>query len=112
MRLSVLPSARTDVRNQVEYYLELGLPHVADHFQLAVSNAIRVAMKRPRAGSPQRLHNPALAGLRTWAVKGFDQFRIYYVASEDTLKVVRVLHSKRDISTILEKHEIDDSGSD
>lgn len=69
-------------------------------------------MERPSAGSPRQLHNPALAGLRTWTVKGFDQFRIYYVASQDTLTVVRVLHGKRDISAILEKQVIDDHGAD
>jgi toxin ParE1/3/4 len=109
MRLSVRPSARTDVRNQIEYYLELGLPHVADHFELAVGSAIRAAIKRPNAGSPRRFHNPALAGLRTWTVKGFDQFRVYYMASQDRLTVVRVLHSKRDVTAILENH---DSGED
>jgi hypothetical protein len=79
---------------------------------LAVSDAISVAMKRPSAGSPRQLHNPALTGLRTWTVKGFDQFRVYYIASQDTLTVVRVLHGERDISAILEKQVIDDPGVD
>jgi toxin ParE1/3/4 len=85
---------------------------VADHFQLAVSNAISAAMKRPSAGSPRRLHNPALVGLRTWTIKGFNQFRVYYVTSQDTLTVVRVLHGKRDVGAILEKQVIDDRCAD
>jgi plasmid stabilization system protein ParE len=43
VKLSVLPSARTDIRNQIEYYLELDLPHVADRFQLALNSSIRAA---------------------------------------------------------------------
>jgi plasmid stabilization system protein ParE len=64
VKLSVLPSARTDIREQIEYYLDLGLPHVAVDFKLAVSSAINAIMKRPSAGSPRRIDNPALADLR------------------------------------------------
>jgi toxin ParE1/3/4 len=88
------------------------LPHVADHFQLAVNHAISAASKRPNAGSPRRHRNPALIGLRTWTVKGFDKFRIYYLVGQNMLTVVRVLHGKRDISAILEKQTIDDHGAD
>jgi toxin ParE1/3/4 len=103
VKLSVLPSARTDIREQIEYYLELDLPRIADRFQVAVSDSMSAAMKRPGAGSPRRRsHNPALDDLRTWAVKGFDQFRIYYLVRENTMMVVRVRHDKRDIGAILE----------
>jgi toxin ParE1/3/4 len=113
VKRSVLPSARTDIREQIEYYLELDLPRVADRFQLAVSSSISAVMKHPSAGSPrQRYPNPALGGLRAWAVKGFDQFRIYYVVRENTVMVVRVLHDKRDIGAILEKQAIDDPDAD
>jgi toxin ParE1/3/4 len=113
VKLSVLPSARTDIREQIEHYLELDLPRVADRFQLAVSGSISAVMKHPGAGSPrQRCHNPALGGLRAWAVKGFDQFRIYYLVRENTVMVVRVLHDKRDIGAILEKQTIDDPDAD
>jgi toxin ParE1/3/4 len=113
VKLSILPSARTDIREQIEYYLDLDLPHVADRFQLAINASTRAALQRPNAGSPRRpSHNPALGGLRTWAVKGFDQFRIYYLVRQHTLMVVRVLHDKRDIGAILEKQAIDDPSLD
>jgi plasmid stabilization system protein ParE len=113
VKLSVLPSARTDIRKQIEYYLELDLPHVADRFQLAVNASIRAALQRPNAGSPRpRFHNSALSGLRTWGVRGFDQFRIYYLVRSNTLVVVRILHDKRDVGAILEKQTIVDPDAD
>jgi toxin ParE1/3/4 len=113
VKLSILPSARTDIRQQIEYYLELDLPRVADRFQLAVNASTRAALQRPNAGSLRwPFHNPALNGLRTWVVKGFDQFRIYYLVRQDTLMVVRVLHDKRDIGTILDRQTIDDYDAD
>jgi plasmid stabilization system protein ParE len=45
-------------------------------------------------------------------VKGFDEFRIYYLLRRDTLIVVRVLHSKRDVAAILEKQVIDEPDVD
>jgi len=113
VKLAVLPSARTDIRKQIEYYLELDLSRVADRFQLAVNASISAALRHPNAGSPRpRFHNPALGGLRTWGVRGFDQFRIYYLVRQNTLMVVRVLHDKRDIGAILEKQTIDDPDAD
>jgi plasmid stabilization system protein ParE len=43
----------------------------------------------------------ALRGLRSWPVKGFDDVRVYYLAYEGQVRVVRVLHGKRDINSIL-----------
>jgi len=45
-------------------------------------------------------------------VKGFDEFRIYYLLRRDAFVVVRVLHGKRDIGAILEKQTIDDPDAD
>jgi toxin ParE1/3/4 len=112
VKLSVLPSARTDIRKQIEYYLELDLPHVADRFQLAVNAAMVAAVRHANGGAPRPFRNPALSGLRTWSVKGFDQFRIYYLARHNRLMVVRVLHGKRDIGAILEQQTIDDPDAD
>jgi toxin ParE1/3/4 len=112
VKLAVLPSARTDVRDQIEYYLELDLPHVADRFQLAVNGAVDAALQRPKAGSPKHVRNPALSGLRAWPVKGFDEFRIYYLTRNDTLMVVRVLHDKRDVGAILGDQSVDDTDID
>jgi plasmid stabilization system protein ParE len=42
-------------------------------------------------------------------VKDFDEFLIFYlVAGGDTLRVVRILHGKRDVDRILKKESGDD----
>jgi toxin ParE1/3/4 len=53
------------------------------------------------------LNNPKLAGLRAWPVNGFPEMRIYYLVSENVLRIVRVLHSRRDIGPMLEADEQD-----
>jgi hypothetical protein len=32
--------------------------------------------------TPKHLDNRRLAGLRTWPVQGFDEFRVYYLGPE------------------------------
>jgi plasmid stabilization system protein ParE len=41
-------------------------------------------------------------------VKAFDEFLIFYVVAGDTVRVIRVLHGKRDIERILKKESGDD----
>jgi toxin ParE1/3/4 len=40
--------------------------------------------------------------LRAWPVKGFEDFRIYYLQRPGEAAVVRILHGRRDIGSILE----------
>jgi hypothetical protein len=35
----------------------------------------------PHLGAPKLLKNPILSGLRSWAVKGFEDILIFYVAA-------------------------------
>jgi hypothetical protein len=66
----------------------------------------------PEAGAPKVVSNPQLAGLRTWPVKGFDEFRVYYLVRPTLLTVVRILHSKRNTDAILERQGVDVPGRD
>ena len=107
MKLFIQAEAEADVPRQVERYAEQGLPHIARRFHAAVVAAIDAVVAMPEAGPPRPTANPALTGLRAWPVKGFDAYWIYYLAGPDRLTVIRVLHGKRDIGTILEERDID-----
>jgi hypothetical protein len=43
-----------------------------------------------------------LQNLRSWPVAGFEAIRIYYLAAEDAIHVIRILHGKRDVKYTLE----------
>ena len=102
MKRLIQEAARGDILGQYQHYLELGVYEVADRFLDAVNDAVDAVVKMPDAGAPKHFENPHLKGLRTWPVKGFDDFRIYYLTSDDLLMVVRVLHGKRDVQSILD----------
>ena len=109
MNLFVQEAAEQDLLRQVEWYAEQGLPDIARRFHAAVLVAIDALLAMPEAGPSKHTANPRLTGLRSWHVKGFDEFRVYYLAHQELITVVRILHSKRDTGTILTRQEIEES---
>ena len=106
MNLLIQEAAERDILNQVTWYTEQGVPDVARRFGAAAGASIAAVMAMPESGAPKATANPRLSGLRTWPVKGFDQFRIYYLAQPDQLIVVRILHDKRDTDTLIAPYAI------
>ena len=105
----IRPRAREDILRQFRWYLvEQDAPDAALRFVDAVDESVEQLLRMPNMGAPRKLKNPALKGLRFWPVKDFDEFLIFYVAQADTLRVIRVLHGKRDIARILRKETGDD----
>jgi plasmid stabilization system protein ParE len=111
VKLIIQTAAEDDMLRQFDWYEDQGLSDIADRFDLAVRASISAALKRPKAGAPKHLRNPQLAGLRSWSVEGFDEFHVYYLIRDDAFTVVRILHDKRDVSSILGKQSLDDPGS-
>jgi toxin ParE1/3/4 len=96
--------AREDILRQYFYYMiEKDAARVAERFLEAVQSAIEMLSRMPAAGAPKILENTALTGLRSWPIHGFPAMRIYYIHSRDDLRIVRVLHGKRDINPLLEE---------
>ena len=103
MKLVIRTAAREDILQQYRYYLiEKDAEDAAERFLDAVRAAVEYVGRRPGVGVPRVLKNAALKGLRSWPVKGFSAIRIYYLASEGEVRVIRVLHGKRDIDLLLE----------
>jgi toxin ParE1/3/4 len=105
----IRPRAQDDILRQFRWYLvEKDAPDVAFRFVEAVEASVGELLRTPHMGAPRHLRNPALKGLRFWPVKEFDEFLIFYVVDGDTLRVIRILHGKRDLDRILKKETADD----
>lgn len=57
-------------------------------------------LTRPKIGAPRSIRKSALKGLRSWPVDGFEEFLIFYVVQVELLRIVRILHGKRDLGRI------------
>ena len=109
MKSFISDAARDDILRQYRYLLtERESPSVAERFLTSVQRAIGQIRKSPSIGSPRSFNNPKLAGLRTSAVEGFPSIRVYYLLSGDKIRIIRVLHGKRDVGRVLESDADDD----
>jgi plasmid stabilization system protein ParE len=103
VKFVVRSDARKDILRQFEYYhIEKDAETVANRFMVAVQAAISQVCRHPGIGAPKTLENTKLAGLRSWPVKGFSEIRVYYLVSKEVVRIIRVLHGKRDIQSLLE----------
>jgi len=104
VKVSYQQTARDDLVRQFRHYLVgLNLPEVAVRFRDSVRLTVQSLRQRPRVGPHYRLNNPQLQNLRSWPVAGFEAIRIYYVLEEDAMRIIRILHGKRDVRRILER---------
>lgn len=104
MKVSYRQSARDDLVRQFRYYLvTLDLPEVAVRFRDSVRRTVQRLLQRPLVGPRYASSNPKLQNLRSWPVVGFEAIRIYYILNDDTMSVIRILHGKRDVKTILDR---------
>lgn len=78
------------------------LPDIASRFRDAVRHTIESLRAHPRVGALYRLGNPQLQNLRSWPVAGFEIIRIYYLVDHEAIHVIRVLHGRRDLKSVLE----------
>jgi toxin ParE1/3/4 len=105
----IRPRAQDDILRQFRWYLvEQDAPDAAFWFVEAVEASVEQLVRMPDMGAPREIGNPALKGLRLWPVKDFDEFLIFYVVAGDTVRVIRILHGKRDIDRIQKKESGDD----
>lgn len=106
MKLFVQEAAEQDILRQIEHYAEQGLSEIAQRFGAGIVVSLNILIEQPEIGSPRGTCNPHLAGLRSWPVKGFEDFRIHYLLQPDLLVVVRVLHGKQDTDGLLRTFDI------
>jgi plasmid stabilization system protein ParE len=106
VNLFIQEAAERDILRQIEWYAEKGVPAIGLRFSDAVAESLKAVIAMPLSGAPKATTNPRLAGLRTWPVKGFDEFRIYCLVQPELLTVLRVLHDNRDTDALLRRQVV------
>ena len=48
---------------------------------------------------------PRWPGLRSWAIRGFPRFLIFYRPSADRIEIVRIVHGAQDLLELFEQGE-------
>ena len=104
LRIFITPQANFDIDEKFNYIAQNNTDAALKFFD-AARNTIAKLAKNPGLGSLYNINNPRLQGLRKWGIKGFEKYLIFYLASEELLTVVRIIHASRDIPTILGEEE-------
>jgi len=103
VKVSYRQAACDDLVRQFRSYLTfVDVPEVAIRFRDAVRRTIKSLRQNPFVGPRYFSGNPQSQNLRSWPVVGFEAIRIYYLADEEVVHVIRILHGKRDANRILE----------
>lgn len=102
LRILITPKASQDLDDLFDYIAQNN-PDAALRFFEATRNTIAKLAQTPSIGSLYFVKNPRLEGLRKWSVKGFENYFIFYITSQNLITVVRIIYARRDIPTILER---------
>jgi toxin ParE1/3/4 len=99
-RSIVRPEADLDV-DEIADYIGQRNPSAGRRFILAAKRDFDFLARFPRAGTLRGHVSRNLQGLRSWPIKGFRNYLIFYQPIEDGVDVIRVLHGARDVDSII-----------
>ena len=90
-------AAITDVIDAADYIANRWGLDASDRFLDSVKEGYRLLAVMPGIGSMRDFGDPSLAGMRSWPVPRFRKYLIFYIATEERLKILHVLHGARNI---------------
>ena len=94
-------------RDLLDHFVYIGRHNVAAsrRFLRAVDKALEQLAELPEMGALWSPGNPALADVRYWSIRKFENHVIFYRPLADGIEVLRVLHGAQDIDRLLGQEE-------
>jgi toxin ParE1/3/4 len=97
----ILPSAVNDIEDIIAYFRSRKALQAGRRFLTSLEASIQQVAEMPEIGATWESPYPELAGVRTWKVKSFESYVIYYRPLQRRLEIMRVLHGSRDAMPLL-----------
>lgn len=82
-------------------YLRRGNPELARRFIEALKGTVELLSRSPHIGRPRS--DLGVPETRSWRVSGFAHWLIFYEVLPGRIRLLRVLHGRRDLQAELEK---------
>lgn len=98
-------AAIQDVIGAADYIAQYASLNTSDKFLQAVKDTYRQIADMPGIGSPRDYGQAELQGMRFWHVTKFPQYLVFYITTMSELRILRVLHGARDITTVFSPPE-------
>lgn len=99
-RVTKHTQAERDIEEAFVFIGERDLDTALD-FLFAVEQTFELLAQMPFLGVARDFRHSRLRGVRQWHIKSYEEYLIFYRPVEDGIEVLRVLHGKRDIESIL-----------
>ena len=93
----VRPKADRDLDEIADYLVEDAGLDTGLHFLGAAYETFSLIAQFPEMGWHCRLQHPRLASARVFRIPEFDRILIFYLAYEDRIEILRVLHGAQDL---------------
>jgi len=101
-KIIVHREARSDVID-IAYFIAEDSLDAASRFATALDAAYRRLAFLPSIGAIREYNNPSLAGMRMWPLPEFPKYLIFYRATDEELRIIRVLHGAQDPGSIFKQ---------
>jgi toxin ParE1/3/4 len=98
------PRAEQDLLDHFVYVGQRN-PQAAERLLAAAEAAFAQLARFPGLGRAWKSPSPRLAGVRSWTIPRYKNYRIFYRPIEGGIEVLHVFHAARDILSILEAAE-------
>ncbi|HPF35611.1 MAG TPA: type II toxin-antitoxin system RelE/ParE family toxin [Candidatus Krumholzibacteria bacterium] len=95
-RIRILPRAERDLDEIAAFIAQENLDAALGLYETAQAEFDRLAVM-PEIGASRPSMHPRLADLRMWPLPRFNKVLVFYESAESEVRIVRVLHSARDI---------------
>jgi toxin ParE1/3/4 len=95
------PQAREDLLNHF-VYIGRRNPEAAERFLHAAEETFALLATAPEIGKPWESRSSRLAGVRSWTMPRYKNYRIFYRPIAGGIEVLYVLYGSRDIQTLLD----------
>ena len=100
-RLIVRDDADADI-DEIASFIARDNAEAGRRFYDAVLDDFRRLVAMPRIGAKRYVRRPQLQNLRSWPIGGYRNYLIFYLALDDGIDVLRIIHGARDVERITE----------
>lgn len=92
--INIHPQAREDLLEISDYLSERNFDAML-RFIETVNDTMNDIAEMPGRGFRREYNNPRVAGLRVLPVPGFEKYLVYYLTTEESIEVLRILHGSQ-----------------
>lgn len=93
------PAARDDL-DEIHAYIAADNPQAADEVREAAFATFAILARTPGLGRVRHFKHSLLTGLRSFGVRPFSNYLVFYREREKRVEIVRVLHGARNLDAI------------